>query len=183
MQETNCHPFRYGNWIFVHNGYIADFARIRRELLFAVDPQLFGNIAGSTDSELMFHLALTFGLRRTRSGALKRMAGFVEAVGAAAGIADPLQMTVGVSDGQRIYAVRYASGGEVNTLFVSEDVASIRLLYPENERFAHFSDEARVVLSEPLVDLPGVWREIPPGTGLVVGDDLQEIPFAPREPS
>ena len=183
VQETNCHPFRYGNWIFVHNGYLADFARVRRELLFAVDPQLFGNIAGSTDSELMFHLALTFGLRDDPLGGLERMAGFVEAAGAAAGIADPLQMTVGVSDGKQIYAARYASGGEVNTLFVSEDVASIRLLYPENERFAHFSDEARVVLSEPLVDLPGGWREIPPGTGLVVGDGLQEVPFTPREPT
>lgn len=183
VQETNCHPFRYANWIFVHNGYIADFARLRRDLLFAVDPDLFGNIAGSTDSELMFHLALTFGLRDDPIGGLERMAGFVEAAGAAAGVTNTLQMTVGVSDGHQIYAARYASGGEVNTLYVSEDVASIRLLYPERERFAHFSDDARVVLSEPLVDLPGVWREIAPGTALVVGDGLQERSFRPKEPS
>ena len=25
VQETNCHPFRRGNWLFVHNGFIADF--------------------------------------------------------------------------------------------------------------------------------------------------------------
>lgn len=183
VQETNCHPFRHGNWMFVHNGYIADFPRLKRDLLFAVDPELFVNIAGSTDSELMFHLALTFGLRDDPLGGLQRMAGFVEAAGAAAGVENPLQMTVGVSDGYRIYAARYASGGEVNTLYVSEDVASIRLLYPERERFAHFSDDARVVLSEPLVDLPGVWREISPGTALIVGDGLQELPFAPEEPT
>ena len=183
VQETNCHPFRFHNWIFVHNGYLADFAARTARALFAVDPDLFGNIAGSTDSELMFHLALTFGLRDDPIGGLERMAGFVEAVGNAADVESPLQMTVGVSDGRRIYAARYASGGEVNTLYVSEDVASIRLLYPENERFAHFTDEARVVLSEPLVDLPGVWREIQPGTALVVGDQLEETSFTPKEPT
>lgn len=182
VQETNCHPFRFENWIFVHNGYIADFARLRRELLFAVDPALFPHVAGSTDSEVMFFLALTYGLRDDPLGGLERMAGFVESVGEAAGVDNPLQMTIGVSDGDRLYAARYASGGEVNTLYVSEDVASIRLLYPERERFAHFSDDARVVLSEPLVDLPGVWRQVDPGTALIVGDGLQELPFSPKEP-
>ena len=62
VEETNCHPFRHGRWLFVHNGFIDDFARLRRELLLAVDPELFPNIQGTTDSELMFHLALTFGL-------------------------------------------------------------------------------------------------------------------------
>ena len=55
---------------------------------------------------------------------------------------------------------------------------------PEDERFRHFSDEARVVVSEPLVDLPGLWEEIPPSTALVVqdGDDVV-TPFRPRPPS
>jgi predicted glutamine amidotransferase len=182
VQETNCHPFRLEQWILVHNGYIADFERVRRELLFKVDPKLFGNIAGSTDSELMFHLALTYGLADDPIGGLERMAGLVEAVGAAADIATPLQMTIGVTDGERIYAARYASGPEVNTLHVSEDPASIRLLYPARERFAHFPDNARVVVSEPLVNLPGVWREVPAGAALVIGDQVDELPFTPEVP-
>jgi hypothetical protein len=40
-------------------------------------------------------------------------------------------MTIGVSDGNRLYAMRYASA-EVNTLFVSEDAAVLRMLYPES---------------------------------------------------
>ena len=24
VQQTNCHPFRHGRWLFVHNGFIAD---------------------------------------------------------------------------------------------------------------------------------------------------------------
>jgi predicted glutamine amidotransferase len=183
VQQTNCHPFRHDDWMFVHNGFIDGFARLRRELVLAVDPALFPAIEGSTDSELMFFLALTFGLAQDPLGGLERMAGFVEDVGRRAGVRDPLQMTVGVSDGVRLYAARYASGAEANTLFVSSSVRDVRLLYPERERFQHFSDEARVVVSEPLVDLPGLWREVPPGTAVVVqpGDDL-EVPFRPQAP-
>ena len=182
VQETNCHPFRYGRWLFVHNGYVNEFERLRRGLLFAVRPDLFAHIAGSTDSELLFHLALTFGLEEDPVGALERMAGLVEASASAEGIEDPLQMTVGVTDGSTLYAARYASGPVVNSLFVSEDVQSIRSLYPEDERFAHFSDDARVVVSEPLVDLPGLWREVPAGTALAVGAETSERAFAPQAP-
>lgn len=184
VQQTNCHPFRYRNWLFVHNGYVADYEVLRRELLLAVRPDLFTNVEGSTDSELLFHLALTFGLAEDPIAGLALMAGFVETAAAAAGVTDPaLQMTVGVSDGTRLYAARYASGTEVNTLFVSEDVGSLRMLYPENERFSHFSDGARAVVSEPLIDLPGMWREIPAGTALVIGDDIQERSFQPISPT
>jgi glutamine amidotransferase len=183
VQQTNCHPFRYRNWLFVHNGYVADYLQLRRDLLLAVRPDLFTNIAGSTDSELLFHLALTFGLADDPITGLARMAGFVEATAEASGVTRPaLQMTVGVSDGQRLYAARYASGTEVNTLFVSEDATSVRMLYPENERLAHFSDDARVLVSEPLDDLPGLWREVSAGTALVIGEQIHERGFHPIRP-
>ena len=139
---------------------------------------------GTTDSQLLFFLALTFGLEDDPVGALERMAGFVEGMGRSHGIAEPLQMTIAVSDGERIYAARYASGPVVNSLFVSEDPRSIRALYPDDERFSIFSDESRVIVSEPLGDLPGVWREVPAGTALVVGpgEDL-EVPFRPAVPA
>jgi glutamine amidotransferase len=183
VQQTNCHPFRFGRWLFVHNGYIGGYRQLRRELLLAVDPALFAAIEGSTDSELMFFLALTFGLEEDPLGGLERMAGFVEAAGHRIGVEHPLQMTVGLSDGERLYAVRYASGPVVNTLYVSSSVQDVRLLYPQDERFGRFSDEARVVVSEPLVDLPGLWHEVPSSSALVVqcGPDL-EVPFRPQPP-
>jgi glutamine amidotransferase len=184
VQRTNCHPFRYRNWLFVHNGYVAGYSRLRRDLLMAVRPDLFGNIAGSTDSELLFHLALTFGLIDDPIAGIARMAGFVEAIAAAADLGEPaLQMTVGVSDGARLYAARYASGPEVNTLFVSEDLQSVRMLYPDNEPLVHFGGDARVVVSEPLTDLPGLWREVPAGTALIVGEDTEEQAFEPISPA
>jgi predicted glutamine amidotransferase len=181
VQQTNCHPFRHGRWIFVHNGYIDDYARLRRDLILAVDPELFSHIEGTTDSELLFFLALTFGLEDEPLPALERMAGFVEATGREHGVAEPLQMTIGVSNGERLYAVRYASGGVENSLYVSNDAHDVRLLYPEDTRLAHLSDDARAVVSEPLGDLPGIWREVPPSSALIVQPGADEqLAFEPR---
>jgi predicted glutamine amidotransferase len=179
VQETNCHPFRYKNWLFVHNGFIDKFSSLRRELLLEVRPDLFEYILGSTDSELMFYLALTFGLEEDPIGGLERMAGFVERVAAKAGVQDPLQMTIGVTNGDHLYAARYASGPVVNTLFISEEPDSVRQLYPEVERLAHFPGRARVVVSEPLVALPGLWNEVTPGSALIIGDEVEEREFRP----
>ncbi len=183
VQETNCHPFRHGRWLFVHNGFIADYDRLHRELLLAVDPALFANIRGTTDSELMFHLALTFGLDADPLAALERMAGFVEETARRHDVERALQMTVGVSDGTRLYAARYASDQDANSLYVTNDAQDVRELYPEETRFQHLGDEARAVVSEPLGDLPGVWREVPPGSALIVQPGADEqVPFRPRPP-
>ena len=65
-QKTNCHPFRQGRWLWMHNGAIREFSSLKRDLAFAVDPSLYPNIEGSTDSELFFYLALSI-LYRTRN--------------------------------------------------------------------------------------------------------------------
>ncbi|NUO54212.1 MAG: class II glutamine amidotransferase [Polyangiaceae bacterium] len=185
VQQTNCHPFRYRNWLFVHNGFVADYQAVRKELLMAISPELFPNIAGSTDSEVLFHLALTFGLLTEPIPALERMAGFVEEVGARHGSTEPLQMTLGLSDGECLYAVRYASGAVVNTLFMSESIEALRELYPERERLQHFRPGARSIVSEPLVKLHGAWSEVPVSTALTIsgGGRVESRPFAPRAPT
>jgi predicted glutamine amidotransferase len=152
--------------------------------MLALEPRFFERIEGTTDSELLFFLALTFGLDEGPLPALERMAGFVEAIGYRHGVVEPLQMTVGVSDGERLYAVRYASGqAEANSLYVSNDARAVRELYPDDRRLQRLSDEARAVVSEPLADLPGLWREVPRSSAVIVqpGDD-EAVPFAPRAP-
>ena len=62
VQQTNCHPFRHGNWLWMHNGLISDFLAVKRDLVLAIDPSLYPEIEGTTDSEVLFHIALTFGL-------------------------------------------------------------------------------------------------------------------------
>ncbi|MDQ2852218.1 MAG: class II glutamine amidotransferase, partial [Actinomycetota bacterium] len=78
VQLSNCHPFREGAWLWMHNGGINGFAELKRDLVLAVDPALFAKIQGSTDSELMFYLALTFGLVDDPPAAVARMVALVE---------------------------------------------------------------------------------------------------------
>jgi predicted glutamine amidotransferase len=180
VQQTNCHPFRYGRWLFVHNGMINGFQAMRRELLLQVDPSKFSGIAGSTDSELLFHLALTLGLEDDPLCSMERAVGLVEEQASRSEVEDPVQMTVGISDGERLWAVRYSSQHSSRTLFVSEDVDALRKLHPENERLQELSEGDRAVVSEPLGDLAGAWIEIPESTGLVIEDGaMEQRPFSP----
>ena len=94
IQQTNCHPFRHQNWLFMHNGVLAGFRDVKRELTFAVDPSLYPDIQGTTDSEVLFHLALTFGLAEDPVKGMTKAVEMVEAVGRDHGVTFPMQGTV-----------------------------------------------------------------------------------------
>jgi predicted glutamine amidotransferase len=181
VQETNCHPFRRDNWLFVHNGFLADFHLLRRDLMLAVDPKLFADVHGSTDTEVVFYLALTLGLEDDPIAALERTVGLIEQTGRAHGVADAVQASFGVSDGESLWAVRYASDGHARSLFASADANALRHLYPDNTRFERLTEDDRLIVSEPFSDLPGVWHEIPEATAVTVrrGGVLEKRPFRP----
>jgi predicted glutamine amidotransferase len=179
VQQTNCHPFRYGKWLFVHNGVIHGFQVARRDLLQEVSSELFPFIEGSIDSELMFFLALTLGLEEDPIGSVERMAHLVEAVGRTHGAEGGLTMTLGITDGRRLYAIRYASDSQPRTLFHSKEMSALKELSPEA---VEFSDDTRAVVSEPFGKLSQAWIEIPPSRAVVVeGETLETLGFQPRE--
>jgi predicted glutamine amidotransferase len=182
VQETNCHPFRRGKWLFVHNGFIADFHALRRDLMLAIDPDLFADVHGSTDTEVVFYLALTHGLEEDPIGALEQTVGLMEATAREHGLAPGVQGTFGVANGDSLWAVRYASDGPPRSLFASRDVETIKQLQPDNPRIQRLADDDRVIVSEPFSDLPGMWQEIPPSTAVLVqqGGGFEERPFAPH---
>jgi glutamine amidotransferase len=183
VQRTNCHPFRHGRWLWMHNGAVRGFREIKRELLEAVDPSLYPDIEGSTDSEALFFLALTFGLAEDPLTAVSRAVGFVEKVGHEHGVDDPVQMTVATTNGESLWVFRYSSEGKSRSLFFSTAVTSLRQLHPEVEVLHRLSDEARFVVSEPLRDLPGAWNEMPESSAGVVRPGKDEIvPFRPVSP-
>ena len=153
---------------------------LRRELLLAVDPDLFDGIEGSTDSELLLHLALTFGLKDDPLAGMERAVGFVEVKASEHGVKEPVQMTAGISDGERLWAIRYSSEHKSRTLFMSEDVDALRRLHPENQRLQQLCEGDRVIVSEPLTDLAGAWIEVPESTGLAVeAGGYEQVPFRP----
>ncbi|HEY7177743.1 MAG TPA: class II glutamine amidotransferase [Gaiella sp.] len=180
VQETNTHPFRHRRWLWMHNGLIREFPRLRRDLVLAVDESLFASIEGTTDSETMFYLALTLGLEEDPVDAVEQMVGLVERTGRARGIELPLQMTIATTDGETIWAFRYSSEGDSRSLYFSTRTDALRELYPDAE-LGWLSDETRVVVSEPLGDLPGVWNEVPESSVGIVQAGADELrPFAPR---
>ncbi|MGZ8736212.1 MAG: class II glutamine amidotransferase [Nocardioides sp.] len=180
VQQTNCHPFRHGHWLWMHNGFLDGFPVMKRDLAFAVDPTLFPEIEGSTDSEMLFFLALTFGLRDDPPAAVARAVGLVEETGRRHGIEHPVQMTVATTDGDTTWAFRYSTVGRSRSLFHSADVTTLRDQYPDNPVLHDLSDDARLVVSEPLGDLHGAWREVPESSCLIVHGDQEELrPFSP----
>jgi glutamine amidotransferase len=183
IQQTNCHPFRHGRWLWMHNGLIRDFTKVKRDLVLEVDPSLYPFVEGSTDSEVFFFLALTLGLEDDPAGAVARAVGVIEDVGRRHDVEYPIQMTVATSDGECIWAFRYSSEGRSRSLYVSTAVQALRELYPEMELFQRVGDETRLIVSEPLGDLPGAWNEVPESTWGVVQPGQDEIAaFAPVTP-
>ncbi|HTR33344.1 MAG TPA: hypothetical protein VMH47_05670, partial [Gaiellaceae bacterium] len=60
-------------------------------------------------------------------------------------------------------------------------IDALRGLYPENELFTRLGDETRLIVSEPLGDLPGAWQEVPESTWGVIKPGPDELhPFVPR---
>ena len=180
VQRSNCHPFRHGRWLFMHNGSIAGFRDLRYDLLAAVDPTLYRDMEGSTDTEALFYLALTSGLEDDPPAAVARAVGVVEEVGRRHGVEYPVHMTVATTDGDSVWVFRYSSEKATSSLFFSTDVAPLRQLYPEVETLRELGDDTRFIVSEPLRDLPGAWTEVPEGSWALVRPGRHEVqPFVP----
>lgn len=60
FRAENTHPFRMRSWLFAHHGTIDRFATIRESLVQSLPDFLRRNIRGSTDSEVYFHVLLSF---------------------------------------------------------------------------------------------------------------------------
>ena len=177
IQDTNCHPFTFENWSFQHNGCVPGFRQLKRRMLLDVQPDLFPSIQGSTDSETLFFLAVTFGLQSDPQLAMQRMVGHVERIRQEAGIAEPITLSAAASDGGRLFAVRYSSDGDSPTLYHSRHANALRVI---DGSYESLPDSAVVILSEPLDELAEHWEEIPESSFVAVESGETKITsFAP----
>ena len=178
IQQTNCHPFRHGRWLFMHNGVIVDHRRLRRDMMLALDPELFPLVHGSTDSEVVFYLAITYGLQEDPIAGLGRALRRIEEIGRAHGVPEVVQGTFAVSDGETVWAFRYSSMHRSRSLFYSVDIPTLQEMYPEVDRLRLFDARARVVVSEPLNDLPGAFVELEESSVVTLdADGFEEAGF------
>ncbi|MDP7028699.1 MAG: class II glutamine amidotransferase [Phycisphaerales bacterium] len=175
VSRTNCHPFTCDNWMFQHNGAIGGFDEIRHTLDEAIDPRVYAQKRGCTDSETMFGLCLTEGLRDDPPGAIARMIRRVEGAREAAGVEPPFNMTVAISDGTTLWAARYGSAGDGPSLYHTANRAA---LDQASARAGVIEAASTIVVSEPLDDCGRHWVEVPGGHWLqAVGDEVGVSPL------
>ena len=175
--RLNCHPFRWDKWLFMHNGKIGGWERVRQDVEYMIRRDLYPSREGSTDSEAFFYLLVGNGLDRDPAAAFARTVAQVEAVMRANGVEEPLRLTAACSDGRRIIAIRYSSDRQSPSLFygggcgVEVECGEVRF------GAGHGSV---LVLSEPLDEDISHWCEVGEGSFLVAEDGKVRVqPFAP----
>jgi len=117
---------------------------------------------GLGPAEVLFYLALTFGLEEDPRGAVERAIGLVEATGERHGIEHPFQGAVSFSNGEQLWAVRHSTEHHSRTLFVSQGVSAVRALHPDNPRLQGLSEET----ARSLRVLGGRLRRVARGAGV-----------------
>ena len=163
-RRDNCHPFIHGRWSFMHNGQVAGFDRIRRRMEALLPDDLFHARAGTTDSELLFLLALHLGLDRDPHGAMAEALATVEALAVEVSGQALVRFTAAFSDGRNLYAVRYATDSRPPTLYAA----------PLGNAGSY------CLVSEPLNDDTDRWVEIPDASIVTLGDGgISTEPFVP----
>ncbi len=176
--QTNCHPFSAGRYAFMHNGNVANFRRVRRQILSELSDESFAAIRGSTDSEHMFGLYLDYLKAQSRdihpllAMKMAMLQVLVRITELTAGLDEPSTLNLVVTDGRLSVATRYTTGAPetANTLYLQRsrqyhcEGTVCRLIDPGTQG-------ASVMLaSEPLMDREH-WELIPPNSVVTVGAD------------
>ncbi len=174
ISRANCHPFQHGRWMFMHNGQIGGFDRVARDLDFAIDPEFYRARRGTTDSETIFLLMLTYGLERDPEHALARTLGKIVEVTQKAGTADPFRFTAAFTDGRRIYAARFSSDGHSPTLFYGCGTG-IRAADGGGCSDGSGGEDSLLVLSEPLDTDLSHWTAVGESALLVVENGRVDV--------
>jgi predicted glutamine amidotransferase len=159
ITRANCHPFASGTWLFMHNGFIGNWSRLRRPVEALIPDELYPSRIGTTDSEAIFLAMMGAGTDNPIAATEKTLATLTDYVGE-----DRLRFTAALSNGRDLYAFRYAVNDKANTLYYQESESSI------------------VVVSEPLDDDHKKWISVPESHALVAlaGEHARIVPMFHR---
>jgi predicted glutamine amidotransferase len=146
--RVNCHPFRYKNWLFMHNGSIAEFITLRYHLEKLITPKYYSLRQGGTDTEALFLIALSFGLEKDPVAALEKTLQAVRKIMKEHNVTGPLRASIAVSNGNDVYVLRYSNTESCPSLYYSTDVDKINLI--ENFSINPQVTPSVLVVSEPL---------------------------------
>jgi predicted glutamine amidotransferase len=161
ITRTNCHPFACRTWMFMHNGYIGGWPRLRRRVEGLIPDALYPSRIGTTDSEALFLAIVGAGIDADPVGATEDILSTIAGMLTEKGNNDALRFTAAFANGRDLYAFRYAVNDDANSLYY---------------RKAH---RGLVVVSEPLDDQRDEWIPVPPNHMLIAraGEEVQLQPF------
>jgi glutamine amidotransferase len=133
----------------MHNGQIGGYGRIKRRIEAMIPDDLYEARLGTTDSEAIFLAALAQGLEEDPLGAMARTLHAVRALMAEANVTEPLRFTAALTNGDDLYAFRWACDGRPPSLYVRKAEGSL------------------TIVSEPIDGRKEGWREVPRGCTVV----------------
>ena len=183
ITELNCHPFQHGRFLWMHNGRIANFQRIKRRLQERLSDQFYDCVLGTTDSEHAFALFLqrlqadldSYTVQSLEDALITTIQELNELTSTVA-CSEPSHYNFAVTDGQLLLASRYASdqAREAETLYVSKgarlDTRDRQYqMVPADERGV----ETVILASEPLTDIREDWQPLPRNHLLSVSAEFQ----------
>ncbi len=151
--RANCHPFAVENWMFMHNGQIGGYEKIRRAIDNALSDTLYTHRPGTTDSEAIFLHLLSNGLDVDPCGAMEATIRSIEDMARQADVEEPFRMTAAISDGKRLYAARYSTDPEPPSLYYRQD------------------EIGTLIASEPFGTVTDGWRPVKANTFLHCSED------------
>lgn len=161
VSQLNCHPFRYGNYLWMHNGFVDSFKLIRRHLMKDLSDEAFNLIEGNTDSEFCFSYFLNQ-LGMDKDSSLEKLAAnmmtMVENLRTALTemeITSPSMLNFALTDGENIVLTRATSG---------EAEQAPSLYYSEN-------NDAVIFASEPLNKLTESWQKLPTNSVFIINKE------------
>ena len=159
VTRPNCHPFASGRWMFMHNGIVGDWVRVRRRIEALIPDELYGSRVGTTDSEAVFLAIVGAGVDRDPVEAVARVLTAVTDIVSERN--EALRFTAALADGQNLYAFRYSANDRANTLY-----------------YRACGDDA-VIVSEPLDTDRDRWKAVPPGHMVLAcaGRPVEVVPF------
>jgi predicted glutamine amidotransferase len=160
ITRPNCHPFSCGHWMFMHNGVIGNWSRLRRQVEALIPDEFYGSRIGTTDSEAVFLAIMGAGAEGDPIGATERTLAMLTDMVSRDGYKEPLRFTAALTNGRDLYAFRYAANDNANTLYYRKSGQSV------------------VVVSEPLDTERTHWAPVPQGH-MVVARDGKPVTLEP----
>lgn len=182
VSEVNCHPFQHARFLWMHNGGIAQFPRIKRRLRESLSDELYDWIQGTSDSEHAFAVFLNHLAKHANDcsadqlgDAMLKTIMNLNAWTEEAGITEPSYYNFAVTDGQSVVATRYVNDNtkEPASLYFSSGSkfecreGICRMLSAEQQ------EHAVIIASEPLTVATGDWVKVPKNHMVIMTPELK----------